>query len=331
MTNRARTLIDNLELPAIVAPMFLVSCPAMVIGSCAEGLIGSFPAHSTRSREVFHAWLDEIEAGLAHVRATEPDARMAPYAVNLVTHRTNERLAGDLELCVRYRVPVVLTSKGAPTDAIDRIHDYGGIVLHDIASRRHAEKAIAGGVDGLIVVTQGAGGHTGRINPFALMNEVRAIYDGPLALAGCISTGRDILAAQAMGADCAYIGTRFIATEESIAPPAHKAMVVSEGASDVLETAALDGAPASFLVRSLVEAGVDLAALHVTPPGEVIATGEGGRRWRDLWSAGQGVGAVRQVVPVRALARQLKLEYQAAMTNFAQRFNAPADETVAGI
>ena len=317
MTNRATALLGQLEIPAIVAPMFLVSCPELVVAACAEGLVGSFPAHSTRTREVFREWLDEIEAGLAALRVAEPDANIAPYAVNLVTHRTNARMEGDLELCVDYRVPVVLTSKGAPTKAVHRIHDYGGIVLHDVASRRHAEKAIEGGVDGLIVVAHGAGGHTGTINPFALMNEIRAFYDGPIALAGCISTGRNILAAQAMGADGAYIGTRFIATEESIAPGPHKAMVVAEGASDIFQTAAIDGAPANFLTRSLLEAGIDLDALRTTLPGEVIGNSGGAKRWRDIWSAGQGLGAVGEIVSARSLARQLKAEYRAASRDFA--------------
>jgi nitronate monooxygenase len=318
----ARQLLDRLELPAIVAPMFLVSCPALVVATCAEGLVGSFPAHSTRTRDIFREWLDEIEAGLAALRRAEPDANVAPYAVNLVTHATNERMPGDLELCIEYRVPVVLTSKGAPTNAVQRIHEYGGIVLHDVASRRHAEKAIAGGVDGLIVVTQGAGGHTGTINPFALLNEIRAFYDGPIALAGCISTGRDILAAQAMGADYAYIGTRFIATEESIAPERHKSLIVSEGAGDIFHTAAMDGAPANFLTRSLIEAGVDLDVLRTTLPGKVQPTGHGAKRWRDLWSAGQGVGTVNSVQSARALGRQLKNEYREARQSFAAKLEA---------
>jgi nitronate monooxygenase len=317
MTDKVRALLAQLEIPVIVSPMFLVSCPALVLASCAEGIVGSFPSHSTRSRDVFREWLDEIETGLALLRQAEPDANIAPYAVNLVTHGTNERLEGDLELCIRYKVPVVLTSKGAPTDAVRRIHDYGGIVLHDVASRRHAEKAIEGGVDGIIVVAQGAGGHTGTINPFALMNEIRAFYDGPIALAGCLSTGRDILAAQAMGADGAYIGTRFIATEESLAPEAHKAMILSEGANGVLQTAALDGAPASFLTRSLVEAGIDLNELLTTLPGKVIATSDGAKRWRHLWSAGQGVGMARELMSARALVRQMKTEYREARRSFA--------------
>jgi len=322
MTTTARDILDGLELPAIVAPMFLVSNPALVVATCAEGLVGSFPAHSTRSRDIFRDWLDEIEAGLAAVRALEPEANIAPYAVNLVTHATNERMPGDLELCIEYRVPVVLTSKGAPTDAVQRIHEYGGIVLHDVASRRHAEKAIEGGVDGLIVVAQGAGGHTGTINPFALMREIRAFYDGPIALAGCIGTGQDILAAQAMGADYAYVGTRFIATEESIAPAGHKALILSESASDIFHTAAMDGAPANFLTRSLVEAGVDLDVLRTTLPGKITGSGHGAKRWRDIWSAGQGVGAVKEVESARALCKRLKTEYRQARQALAARLAA---------
>jgi nitronate monooxygenase len=322
MTTRACEILDRLELPAIVAPMFLVSNPALVVASCAEGLVGSFPAHSTRTRDIFRDWLDEIEAGLAALRASEPETNIGPYAVNLVTHATNQRMPGDLELCIEYRVPIVLTSKGAPTDAVHRIHGYGGIVLHDVASRRHAEKAIEGGVDGLIVVAHGAGGHTGTINPFALMREIRAFYDGPIALAGCIGTGQDILAAQAMGADYAYVGTRFIATEESIAPVGHKALILSEGASDIFHTAAMDGAPANFLTRSLVEAGIDLDVLRTTLPGKITGTTHGPKRWRDIWSAGQGVGTVKEVESARALCKRLKTEYRQARQAFAARLTA---------
>ncbi|MDB5696973.1 MAG: Nitronate monooxygenase [Sphingomonas bacterium] len=300
--------------------MFLVSGPALVLAACAEGLVGSFPAHATRTRAEFEAWLVEIEEGLAALRAAHPDRVVAPYGVNLVTHATNPRMAGDLELCLRYRVPVVLTSKSAPIDLVPTVQSYGGVVLHDVASRRHAEKAAAAGVDGLIAVATGAGGHTGTINPFALLNEVRSVWDGPLALAGCIGTGADILAAQAMGADLAYVGTRFLATEESLASDGHKAMVAADGASDVFFSAAVDGAPANFLTRSLLAAGIELDALRTTLPGAIVAAGTA-KRWKNLWSAGQGIGAVKAVEPARAVAQQLKREYAAARATLLARLS----------
>ena len=306
------------ELPVIVAPMFLVSSPALVLAACAEGLIGSFPAHATRTREIFEAWLIEIEDGLKQASETA-HGKVAPYAVNLVTHETNARMAGDLELCVRYRVPIVLTSKSAPRDVVARVHDYGGIVLHDVATRRHAEKALEAGVDGLILVSQGAGGHCGSISPFGLMNEIRAIYDGPIVLAGSIMTGRDILAAETLGADFAYMGTRFIATPESLASEGYKAALIEADASGLFYSAAVDGAPVNWLTKSLIAAGADLDVLRVTPPGRVLSSNETARRWVDVWSAGHGVGTVRETQPARAICRQLKAEYRAARTEMGAR------------
>jgi nitronate monooxygenase len=299
--------------------MFLVSSPALVLATCEEGVLGSFPAHSTRTREQFEDWLLEIKNGLESMRAETPGRRIAPFAVNLVTHPSNLRMEGDLTLCIKHRVPIVLTSKGAPTEAVKRIHDYGGIVFHDVASRRHVKKAMEAGVDGIIVVSQGAGGHTGTINPFALMNEVRSIYRGPVALAGCINTGRDILAAQAMGADFAYIGTPFIATTESLAPQGHKDMIVNGESDDVFFTASLDGAPANFLSSSLTAAGIDLDVLRTTLPGQIVSAETTSKRWKDIWSAGQGIGSIHSVVPAAALVRRLKLEYRNAADRFRQQ------------
>ncbi|MGE3142047.1 MAG: NAD(P)H-dependent flavin oxidoreductase [Hyphomonadaceae bacterium] len=313
-----------LEIPAIVAPMFLVSSPAMTLAACAEGVMGSFPAHATRTREVFEDWLKEVEAGLAALRANANanGRKIAPYAVNLVTHASNPRMAGDLELCIEYRVPVVLTSKSAPTAAVDRIHAYGGIVLHDIASLRHAEKALEGGVDGLIVVTQGAGGHTGTVNPFDLMNEVRRIHDGLIVLSGCIATGRDVLAAEAMGADFAYIGTPFIATHESIASERHKQAIIASQASDIFFSAAVDGAPANWITQSLLDCGADLDVLRTTLPGKIISADETKKRWKDILTAGQGVGAVTEIMGAGALCQRLKREYAEARAQMLQRWRA---------
>lgn len=315
-------LAGSLELPVIVAPMFLVSSPALVMAVCAEGLVGSFPAHATRTREVFEAWLDEIEAGLAAIRSADPGRVVAPYAVNLVTHDTNPRMQGDLEVCVRRRVPIVLTSKSAPRNVVDAVHGYGGLVIHDIATRRHAEKAVEAGVDGLILVTQGAGGHTGSIGPFGLINEVRQIFDGPLVLAGGMSTGRDVLAAEAMGADFAYMGTRFIATPESIASDAYKAAILKADAAGLFYSASVDGAPVNWLTDSLTAAGIDLDVLAVTPRGKVRKASETSKSWRDLWSAGHGVGNVQAIEPAADICRRLKAEYKAARSAFAARISS---------
>ncbi len=305
----------KLSIPVIVAPMFLVSTPALVMAACREGLMGSFPAHGTRSTAVFENWLLEIESSMRVLH--EAGERLAPYAVNLVVHQSNARLQGDLDLCVKHRVPVVLSSKSAPGDVVARVHDYGGVVLHDIANQRHAEKALEAGVDGLIAVAGGAGGHTGTINPFALLNEVRRLFDGPVVLAGGMSTGRDVLAAQAMGADFAYLGTRFIATQESSAPEGQKRMIVESNATDIFFSAAVDGAPANWLTPSLVAAGVDLAVLQTTLPGKIVSGDQTRKRWKDIWTAGHGVGNIDDIPATRDLCQRLKREYRVARESFA--------------
>ncbi|WP_342726325.1 nitronate monooxygenase [Bradyrhizobium sp. B097] len=307
-----KELAGQLEIPLILAPMFLVSTPAMTLAACSEGLLGSFPAHGTRTPEVFEEWLIETTEGLERLRGESDGKMIAPFAVNLVVHPSNPRMEGDLEKCIKYRVPVVLTSKGAPPDAVARIHDYGGVVLHDVANRRHAEKALEAGVDGVVAVTAGAGGHTGTINPFALMNEIRRIHDGPIALAGGMTTGRDVLAAQVMGADFAYVGTRFIATAESSAPFGQKQMIVDSIATDIFFSASVDGAPANWLTKSLSAAGIDLDVLRTTRPGKVIAAAETHKRWKDIWTAGHGVGNIDDIPTTAELCRRLKAEYRAA-------------------
>ena len=307
---------DRLRAPMIVAPMFLVSCPAMAVPICRAGIIGSYPAHSTRSREIFADWLVETEQGLAAAEAA--GERPAPYAVNLVVHKTNPRMEGDLELCIEHKVPIILTSKGAPPDVFDQIHAYGGLAFHDVASKRHAEKALEAGADALIAVCGGAGGHTGTINPFALVNEIREITDKPIILAGGMSHGKDILAAQAMGACMVYMGTRFIATEESLAPAAYHQALIEGGANDVYYTAALDGAPANFLAPSMVAAGIDLDELAVTRPGEIIAAQKVKERYKGIWSAGHGVGATKAVEPASVLSQQIVEEYETAVGEMRQ-------------
>ncbi len=309
MTAIDLTFDGTLRVPVIAAPMFLVSSPAMTIAACGSGVMGSFPAHSTRSRESFGEWLDEIDQGLRAMRAS--GGRPAPYAVNLVVHSSNARYEGDLALCVEREVAVVLTSKGAPEEAFDEIHRYGGIAFHDVASPRHAEKALAAGADGLIAVCGGAGGHTGTVNPFALVTEIRAMTDAPVVVAGGITNGRSILAAQALGGDLAYIGTHFIAAAESRAPDRYREALFRCSSKDVMLSAALDGAPANWLIPSLVEAGIDIDELAVTRPGEIV-TSSGAKvekRYNGVWSAGHGVGATTETRPMAAIVGQLVDEY----------------------
>ena len=302
------TFEGSVKLPLIVAPMFLVSNPALTLAAVSQGVIGSFPAHATRTREIFKDWLDEMEAGIAELD------NPAPYAVNLVVHPTNKRMPGDMDLCEAYRVPIVLTSKGAPKDAFARIHDWGGIAFHDVASARHAEKAVEAGADALIAVCGGAGGHCGTINPFALVNEIREVTDKPIILSGGMSTGRDIYAAQAMGATYAYMGTRFIACEETLANERYAQTLIACTSKDIFFSAALDGAPANWVVPTLLEAGVDLNKLATTIPGEIVDSGKVDKRYSHVLSAGHGVGMVKKVESALDLCAQLKSEYQHAKT-----------------
>ena len=304
-------LKSRLKAPIIVAPMFLVSNPKLALACCGEGIVGSFPAHCTRTRQVFADWLVETEQGLERLKSEKGEENIAPYAVNIVCHPTNERMAGDIELVVEHKVPIVITSKSSPGALVERVHDYGGIVMSDIAKRRHAEKIAEAGVDAAIAVCAGAGGHTGSLNPFSFLNEIKSVYDGPTVLAGGMTTGRDVLASEVMGADFAYIGTRFINTLESDASNGHKQMIIDSEAIDILTTAAMDGAPAAFLTQSLINAGVDVEQLKITPPGEVRAAGKS-KRWKDIWSAGHGVGNISDVPSAVKLARRLVEEYQAA-------------------
>ena len=306
------TFDGRLRIPVIAAPMFLVSTPAMTLESCRAGIVGSFPAHSTRTRDQFSEWLDEIEGGLA---AMEADGiRPAPFAVNLVVHGSNARYEGDLALCKERKVQIVLTSKGAPEEAFDEIHSWGGIAFHDVASPRHAHKALEAGADGLIAVCGGAGGHCGTINPFALVAEIRAMTDAPLIVAGGINHGRSILAAQAMGGDLAYIGTHLIAADESRANDDYREHLVAASSQDIFLSAALDGAPVNWLIPSLERAGIDIDELAVTRPGEIItATGDKvAKRYNGVWSAGHGVGAITRSRPIGEIVDELAEQYGAA-------------------
>lgn len=297
-------LKTNLRLPVVVAPMFLVSDPGLVIAARRAGVIGTFPSLNARTAAEYEAWLDAIEA------AGGP--KDAAYGVNLIVGRMNTRLAEDLEITVRRKVPLVITSFGADKDVVAAVHGYGGIVFHDVASARHAEIAAAAGVDGLIVLTAGAGGHTGWLNPFAVMNEVRSIFGGTILLAGAMSTGRDVAAARMMGADLAYMGTRFIATEEAAVADAYRRMLVDSSAKDVLATRGISGTPANFLTTSIAARGLDPQDFAAaTAPLPVLAE-QGLKAWKDIWSAGHGVGAISDAPPVGELVDRLVAEYEAA-------------------
>ncbi|MEM7079654.1 MAG: nitronate monooxygenase [Pseudomonadota bacterium] len=309
---------DRMSMPLIVAPMFLVSNPKMAVAACRAGIMGSYPAHATRSKETFEEWLIETQDALKAAEAA--GERPTPYAVNLVVHPSNARMEGDLELVLKHKVPIVLTSKGAPPDVFNMIHEYGGVAFHDVASARHAEKAVEAGADALIAVAGGAGGHCGTINPFALVNEIKQVTDKPIILAGGLTSGQDVLAAEAMGASMVYMGTRFIATEESLAPQAYCDALIEGKATDIFFSAALDGAPANWYAPSLTQAGIDLDELAVTRPGKIVtSSGQSKRRYKGIWSAGHGIGATKAIVPMQDLCAQLLDEYQSARSALLQR------------
>ncbi len=300
-------LQGRLALPVIAAPMFLISNPDLVIALCKAGIVGAFPALNARPIELLDAWLARLNTELA------PDD--APFAVNLIVHKSNARLEQDLALCVKHRVPIVITSLGARADVNDAIHSYGGIVLHDVTNTAHARKAVEKGADGLILVAAGAGGHAGTWSPFALVQEVRQWFSGPIALSGAIATGDAILAAQAMGADLAYIGSAFIATDEAQADQGYKEMIVDSSADDIVYTSYFTGIRGNYLKPSIRAAGLDPDALPDADPSKMDfakATESGAKAWRDIWGCGQGIGAIDAVVPAAARVARLAQEYQAA-------------------
>ncbi len=301
------SLNRNLALPVICAPMFIVSNPDLVIAQCRAGLIGAFPALNARPQAALDDWLSRIKRELA----ADPNA--APFAVNQIIHPSNERLEDDMALCVKHEVPLIITSLSAPTAIVPQVHAYGGQVFHDVISVRHAEKALEAGVDGLILVCAGAGGHAGTFSPFALVNEIRQFYDGPIALSGSITNGQGVLAAQAMGADFAYIGTRLIATAEANAVDAYKAAIIAASAKDIVYTPYFTGVHGNYLKQSIVAAGLDPDNLPVK---DKSAMSFGGSRdakaWKDIWGAGQGVGNIDAVLPAGELIARMKDEYRAA-------------------
>jgi nitronate monooxygenase len=297
--------------------MFIVSNPTLVIAQCTAGIVGAFPALNARPAEALEDWLRRITDALAAHDAAHPDRPSAPFAVNQIVHRTNARLGHDLDLCVKYRVPIVITSLGARTDVNEAVHSYGGIVLHDIINDRFARKAIEKGADGLIAVAAGAGGHAGTTSPFALVQEIREWFDGPLALSGAIATGGAILAARAMGADLAYIGSAFIATEEANAADGYKRMIVDSRADDIIYTNLITGVHGNYLKPSLARAGLDPDNLPQSDPSKMDFSGGSSKAWKDIWGSGQGIGAVRAVVPAAELVARLSAEFSAARTRLA--------------
>ena len=311
--NQKAGFIEDLNLPVVAAPMFLISGPQLVIECCKNGIVGTFPALNQRTSEGFEEWLIQIKSEL-NAFEKETGKKAAPFGVNLIVHQTNPRLEADLKLCMKHKVPLIITSLGAVSQVVDAVHSYGGLVFHDVIKKRHAEKAAGAGVDGLILVAAGAGGHAGSINPMSLVAEVKKFFDKTILLSGCISTGRDVASAMQMGADLAYMGTRFINTEESKATDEYRQMIIDAGASDVVYTAAISGVHANFLAASLQAAGIteeDLKKGHKIDFGKELDTEA--KAWKTIWSAGQGVTTITDVQPTAQLVENLKTEFKSAI------------------
>ena len=306
-------VLQNLTLPVVASPMFIVSYPELVLAQCKAGIVGSFPALNARPAELLDEWLTQMGEALAAHRAANPGAKIGPIAVNQIVHQSNARLEHDVRVCVEHEVPIFITSLRAPArEIIDAVHSYGGIVLHDVINLRHAQKALEAGVDGLILVAAGAGGHAGTISPFALVGEVRRIFDGPIVLSGSIANGGSILAAQAMGADLAYMGTRFIATQEAHAVDDYKHAIVNASASDIIYTNLFTGVHGNYIRESIVNAGLDPDALPVSDKTKMNFGGDKAKAWKDIWGAGQGVGLMDDVPSVSELVSLRKHEYDEA-------------------
>ncbi len=309
--------LTKLRLPVIGSPLFIVSNPDLVIAQCCAGIVGSFPSLNARPAPVLEEWLLRIRDALAEHDARHPDRPAAPFAVNQIVHKSNDRLEHDLMLCVKHRVPIVITSLGARPELNEAVHSYGGIVLHDVINQRFARKAVEKGADGLVLVAAGAGGHAGTISPFALVQETRAWFGGLIALSGSIATGGAVLAAQAMGADLAYVGSAFIATEEANASPAYKQAIVDGDADGIVYTNLITGVHGNYLKASLVAAGLDPDDLPESDPSSMNFASGSSKAWRDIWGSGQGIGAVQEVVPAAALVDRLAREYAEARARVA--------------
>ena len=304
--------LDNLPLPIIGSPLFIISNPKMVIAQCIAGVVGCMPALNARPAEQLEEWLIEITEALAAHNKANPDKPAAPFAINQIVHKSNDRLAHDMAMCVKYKVPIIITSLGAREDINAAAHSYGGVVLHDIINNKHARKAIEKGADGLIAVAAGAGGHAGVKSPFALIQEIRQWFDGPIALSGAISTGGAVLAAQAMGADFGYIGSAFIATTEARASDAYKQAIVDSNSDDIVYSNLFTGVHGNYLAPSIRAAGMDPDNLPVSDPSAMNFGGDKSKAWKDIWGCGQGIGAIDKVQSTADYVAQLRREYEAA-------------------
>jgi nitronate monooxygenase len=306
------SVLAKLPLPIIGSPLFIISNPRLVIEQCKAGVVGSMPALNARPASQLDEWLAEITETLAAHDRAHPDRPAAPFAINQIVHKSNDRLEHDMQLCAKYKVPVVITSLGARTDVNDAVHGWGGVVLHDIINNTFARKAVEKGADGLIAVAAGAGGHAGVKSPFALVQEIREWFDGPVALSGAISTGGAVLAARAMGADFAYIGSAFIATEEARAVEGYKRMIVESSSDDIIYSNLFTGVHGNYLRGSIRNAGLDPDNLPQSDPSAMNFGGDAKKAWKDIWGCGQGIGAVKEVVPARVFVARLKREYEQA-------------------
>jgi nitronate monooxygenase len=310
-------LQGNLRIPVIGAPMFIVSGPELVIAQCKAGIVGSFPALNARPQTALDDWLVRIRDELGAYAEEHPDKPVAPYAVNQIAHMSNDRLMADMETCVKHQVPIIITSLRPPAEIVQAVHSYGGVVFHDIINLRHAMKAMEQGVDGIITVCAGAGGHAGTTSPFALVKEVREVFDGTIILSGSMSQGNDALAAQAIGADLAYIGTRFIATQEANAPAAYKEMIVASKSADIVYTSLFTGVSGSYLKGSIKNAGMDPDNLPEADKSKMNFGSVEAKAWRDIWGAGQGVGTVHDIPSVEELVLRMEREYREAASRLA--------------
>ncbi|HUG26499.1 NAD(P)H-dependent flavin oxidoreductase [Piscinibacter sp.] len=311
------SILANLPLPIIGSPLFIISNPKLVIEQCKAGVVGAMPALNARPASQLDEWLAEITETLAAHDKAHPDRPAAPFAINQIVHKSNDRLDHDMQMCAKYKVPIVITSLGARTDVNDAVHGWGGVVLHDIINNSFAKKAIEKGADGLIAVAAGAGGHAGVKSPFALVQEIRQWFDGPIALSGAISTGGAVLAARAMGADFAYIGSAFIATEEARAVDGYKRMIVESSSDDIVYSSLFTGVHGNYLKGSIRNAGLDPDQLPESDPSTMNFGGDAKKAWKDIWGCGQGIGAVKEIVPARALIARLRAEYEQARSSLA--------------
>lgn len=314
-------ILQNLRIPVIASPLFLISTPDLVIAQCKAGVVGSFPALNARPGPVLHEWLERITTELAEYNHQNPDRPAAPFAVNQIVHKTNNRLQHDIDACVKFKVPIIITSLGAQKDLNDAIHSYGGIVLHDVIDTRFAKKALEKGADGLIAVCTGAGGHAGVLSPFALIQEIREFFDGPLALSGSIANGGAVAAALAMGADLGYIGSAFISCDEANATDGYKDAIAAYGAEDIVYTNLFTGVHGNYLRPSIVAAGLNPDNLPESDPSK-MNFGSGGnteaKAWKDIWGCGQGIGAIKSRMPVQVFVDQLVREYDDARASLAK-------------